>query len=166
MAKLEMAKTELAEALDVTTRSIETFQTEPDFPQPRREGRSNRYPAAACIAWFLEYRIGQRIGESDDGETLDLQQEKARLAKVQRERQALLLARERGELVAVEAVADGVGSEYDRVRARVLALPAKLAPIIAIESDIDVCRYLIEREVHAALLELSSPDDIAGAVNG
>lgn len=172
MAGIEIDKAQLAAALSVNKRTIETFQLDQDFPAPRRHGRKNLYPLTECIAWFVEHRIAQRIGEADGGDSLDLAQERALLARAQRhradvgrEREALQLARERGELVAVADVADDVGAEYDRVRSRMLALPAKLAPIIAIEPGIDVCRELIEREVHAALLELSAPDDL-GDVNG
>ncbi len=95
---------------------------------------------------------------SDKGESLDLSQERARLAKVQTERQALLLERDRGRLIEIEAVGEVVADEYARVRSRLLALPNRLAAAFP-EHRANVFAKS-EAIVHEALEELSQ--DVAG----
>lgn len=155
MTTIELSKKELAGALGVATRSIEIYQTDPDFPRPRRQGRKNLYPLHECVAWFVDYRITQRIGESDGGEQLDLQQERARLARAQRQRQELLHKVDLGRYASIEAVAAAVDDEYARVRARLLAMPTKLAPELAVEDRIEACAEIVRVEVCSALSELS-----------
>ena len=65
-----------------------------------------------------------------DDDTYDLTQERARLAHHQANKAALEAETFRGELVPTEQVADVVGEEYANVRAKLLAIPTKAAPVL------------------------------------
>ena len=159
-----IGKATVAAMLGVTTRQVERHEADPDNPLPVAERapkgsrRGHRYDVRAVHEWA----VGRMIAEAPEG--LDLQYEKARLTHAQANRQELLAARESGEQVLIQAVAEHVGDDYSRVRARVLACPSKLAPLVAPEQDTATCREIIEREVHQALAELSDPEAVAPAV--
>jgi phage terminase Nu1 subunit (DNA packaging protein) len=160
---LELTKQQVAELCRVTVRTVTTWQSEPDFPQPERRGRVNIYDGAAVAEWWKTQEIGRLI-EGDDGEFLDLAQERAKLARVQAHRQQLLLAKERGEAVAVEDVAAIVGDQFSSVRARLLAIPAKCAPLVHTADSVQAIRAVLEESVHDALAELSEGTITPGAV--
>lgn len=81
----------------------------------------------------------------------------ARLLKIEYEQKT-------GKLVRIEAVAQIVEREYGRVRARLLAIPSKLADEVALTEDISACRSLIEAAITDALSELVA--DAATTKNG
>lgn len=61
-----------------------------------------------------------------------------------------------GKLVPIDEVAAVVDQEYSRVRARLLAIPSKLAPELALADDESQCRALVEAAVADALNELTA----------
>ncbi|MEE4384509.1 MAG: terminase small subunit [Pseudomonadales bacterium] len=160
---LELTKAQVAELCRVSTRTVVSWGSEPDFPQPERRGKANIYDAAAVLEWAINREIQRRI-DSEDGEYLDLAQERARLARTQRRRQELLLAQERGQAVLVEDVAAAVADQYGNVRARLLSLPAKLAPLAHTADSVAAIRAVLEEGVHDALAELSEGAVAPGAV--
>lgn len=72
------------------------------------------------------------------------------------------LARVRKTQVPVEDVARAFGDEITACRAKMLSIPTKVGPRVAIETDENVCRDLIEREIIEALNELSGAGFVAG----
>lgn len=156
---MSMTRKQLAELFAVTERTISTWQLEPDFPAPHRLGRSNLYDSPAVLRWWRDREIGRLI-EGEDGRMLDLSQERARLAKVQADRQTLLLERERGALVSVDLVGELVGREYATVRTRLLALPSKLAPIVLPMGAHQQVHQALSDEIHTILTEMSDPETI------
>ncbi len=86
---------------------------------------------------------------------------KAKLAKLQYEEKA-------GTMVKIEAVAAVVEKEYSRVRARLLAVPSKLAPEVALLDDVGTCRAMIEAAIVDALAELAADTTAKqpGAIGG
>ena len=159
---MQLTKAQLADLLDVTPRTLTTWQSEPDFPAPERHGRTNRYDGRACVQWWRAREIGRLI-DGEDGELMDLNQERARLARAQTQRQMLLLSRERGEVALVADVCEAVSAQFSNVRAHLLALPGKVAPLVHAAESPQEARTIIETAVHQALTELSSEKfDAAG----
>lgn len=158
---MELSRQQVADLLNVTPRTVSQWQTDPDFPQPAKRGRSNVYDGAAVMAWWKDNEIAKLI-EGEDGQRYDLSHERARLAHVQTERQRLLLARERRELVAIEDVTEAVGDDYTRVRARLLAVPPKCAPLCHRAESVAEIRETLDEAVREALAELSDPADGPG----
>lgn len=162
---IELNRTQIADLLGVTSRTVTAWQADADFPQPERRGRTNFYDGAAVVAWWRSREIGRLI-EGEDGSMLDLNHERARLAKVQTQRQTLLLHRERGELVAVADVAEAVGAELANVRAHLLSLPAKCAPLVHAADTPQAIREILDDAVRDALAELSGADHETASAEG
>lgn len=74
---------------------------------------------------------------------------KAQLARLEYEQKI-------GALIPIANVAREVEREYTRVRARLLAIPTKLAPEVALADDVATCRSLIEQAITDALNELAA----------
>jgi len=94
------------------------------------------------------------------GESYDLTEERARLAF----HQANMAARNEeilaGKYVSIEECADIVGQDYANVRARLLAIPSKAAPELAVETSTQQAFALIQKYIHDALQELTCDDDL------
>lgn len=89
---------------------------------------------------------------ADDG--LNLASERARLARAQRERIEDERSRVAGEYVARRVVLATWAHMVGSFRTRMLAIPNKLAPLVA-NTAAGECADLLEREVHEALAEVS-----------
>ena len=61
-----------------------------------------------------------------------------------------------GTLIEIDEVMKRIGPLFTATKVRLLALPAKLAPVIANESNSSVCKATIEGELRVVLAELSS----------
>jgi len=92
-----------------------------------------------------------------DEEFLDLNQERARLARAQREKTELENAEKRGELVHRTHMAAVMGRALTAFRARLLAASSKLAPRVN-PGNPNLARDLIDRELNEALAELADFD--------
>lgn len=68
------------------------------------------------------------------------------------------IGKARGELIEITQVARMVSDEYSAVRAKLLSLPDKLAPLVAMETTEAPCRAAIARGITEAL------DELIGAV--
>ena len=162
---MKMTKSQVAEMLGVSVRTVSDFQRDPDFPTPEREDGRNSYDAAAVHAWALDREIAKLI-ESEDGKMLDLNHERARLAKAQADRQEIALARERGLVIGIPEAVSVLSDDYSRVRARLLALPPKCAPLVHRAESVTEIRETLDDAVRDALAELSDPENMDGGPGG
>jgi phage terminase Nu1 subunit (DNA packaging protein) len=80
---------------------------------------------------WLERRVLEQHGVTEDGEALDLSAERARLARAQADKTELELAELRGEHVRITDVTDAWSQHIAAVRAKLLALPSKAAPQVS-----------------------------------
>lgn len=90
-----------------------------------------------------------------DKAQLDLQQERARLARSQREMQDLKIAKEKKELVPADQIATAWGRIATSIRNQFLALPNRLAQMLETTSDTKERRTMIDREVRTILEALA-----------
>ena len=121
-----------------------------------RQGRETFY------YWptVLEERDLRYYGEDDDtagAERLDLDQERARQSKEQADKLALENAGTRGEIVFSEHMAEVMARALTAFRARLLASPSKLAPLVS-PGNPNRARDIIERELTDVLAELADVD--------
>ena len=105
------------------------------------------------IAHIREVASG-RAKNSD----LDLGEERARLAKEQADAKEMENAKERGELVYIEDVAKKVEASLTKVRAKLLAIPTKVAAEAAAAVSQNEVRTIIETAIIEALNELARAD--------
>lgn len=108
----------------------------------------------AAIARFIEAEAAARATASASPASHDI--EAARLKKLSAEADlaALELQRQRGEVVLIEEVAKEFGEACAAVRAKLLAIPSKLAARLATEDGESACHRIVADAVHDALTEL------------
>lgn len=141
-SRVLLTQGQIAAAFGLAPSTISRWPLQP----VERRGREVYYDLAEAI----RYRIGE-LGR------LDLQQERARLARVQSERQELQLARERGELLPADDV-ERVWSLYiATARARMLTLPEVAAPRVA-GATVPAAVFILRDLVYEALTELAKYD--------
>ena len=68
------------------------------------------------------------------------------------------LAKIRQSLCMTEDVIKAWGDVLNAVRAKFLALPTKIAPLVANEDDAGVVKQIIEQQIHEALAEMANYD--------
>jgi len=109
-------------------------------------------------------------GEDEDGEVLDLTAERARKAKEEADRLEMQNAQMRRELLPRADVDAAVIEDYSRVRARLLNVPSKVAPLVAAATEPREAEGLVKRAIYEALQELSDPEALfdtgAGMADG
>lgn len=86
--------------------------------------------------------------------------EEARARKVAAEAEIaeLELAKVRGDLVVAEDVISAWSDTLSSLKAKLISIPSKAAPIVAVEDNAGVCQHLIEDLIREALEELSNYD--------
>lgn len=101
------------------------------------------------------------------GERLNLDQERARLARAQTEKAEIEVAKLRGSVVDVDSVARLIGKLVIDLRARLLSLPSAGAPLLKRCKTIPQLKEEYERQIHDALRDLSdtNPDSFLAALD-
>lgn len=146
----------LAVELDRDRRSLsrELENLEPDEVEKQGNRTVRRYRMARVVAHLM----GQR------GEALDLNAERARLAKEQADKIERENALARGELVVIGAVEKWAEGLFHEVKAKFLGMPRALAPLLAAYTDPRQVEEKLEDAIHESLRALSAGD--ASAVIG
>lgn len=140
----------LAELMGTTERSIVARRQDGRLPK----NEAGQIDLEAVIKAGVEaLALRQRGGSADD---LDLNAERARLAKEQADATAMKNEMTRGALLPREDVLVGVQALVAASRARLLSIPAKGAPqLVGIESP-SVARDLLTELVNEACAELAA----------
>jgi hypothetical protein len=127
----------------------------------RSTGAQWEFDKQDCLDWYEKYQDqlleekAQREEENADEDNSEIVKARIKKLEVETQRLELRLQRERGELVPIEDVARIVEQQYAMVKAHLLALPNKLAPIVAGQTDIPTIDSLLTSYVTEALAELS-----------
>lgn len=141
---------DLALLLGVSTRSVTEFALRGIIV---RHGR-NRFALAESIQTYCEHiRVVAAGRGGEDAQALSLA--RARLATEQADNLEMKNARERGELLPRSDVHLSVTEAFTRVRAKLLAMPSKLAPLAFGLGSIAEVRDAVTKAIHEALAELS-----------
>ena len=72
----------------------------------------------------------------------------------------LELEKEKGSLVPVKDIQRQWANLVLSCKTKLLSIPTKLAPIMATENDINVCKNILDKSINEALSELSKGEDI------
>lgn len=99
--------------------------------------------------------MGGAAALGGDAEALDLNVERARKAKEEADRLEMMNAQMRGDLLARGDVDAAVAGAFARVRARIIGIPAKVAPVVAIMDNPAEVQGVLREAVYDALRELS-----------
>lgn len=115
------------------------------------------YDLGATVQAYTAHLRGIAAARGGEDHVLALTTERARLAKEQADAQALKNAEKRGELVSAASVLSTWSDTLRGLRARLLALPARLRADLPHLSASDVA--LIDRAMRDTLTELAHGDD-------
>lgn len=156
----EIVSTEqLSELLGITQQRINQFKRDGLFQQFAR-GRWQLIPTVnAIIRHYGEVAAGR-----GDGMSLDLTAERASLTSTQREFTEIKIAQLKKDLVNIAEVEELVGAIVGNVRARLLAMPAKLAPIAAMGATQTEFREHLIEAVHVVLSEMADAEVIVDKI--
>jgi phage terminase Nu1 subunit (DNA packaging protein) len=146
----------VAKALNVTARRVQQLKNE-GMPSVSR----GQYELGPCMAWYIRYLQNalEKRGPNVNPDTPDLLAEKTRLAREQGDKLAIENSIKRGELVYVNDVVQTWADHIASARAKLLAMPTKLAPQLVSQSNANVIATRIREEIDAALDELSEDRD-------
>lgn len=145
----ELNTEQMAELLDMSPQRLRELTRRGDVP---KAGHGRYDPAQAVPAYCRTIRAaaaGRGGGEGQPG-ALDLVQERAALAKAQREKLEREAAQAACELVPAEEVKKAWFRVTRVARDRLLALPAQLAPLLA-RSDSRRAHDLLTAEMRRTL---------------
>ena len=112
---------------------------------------------AAVRVGYIRHLREIAAGRSAAYGELDLTAERARLAKAQAAKAERENKIAEGEFLEVAAVHRMVTGSFARVRAKLLALPSKLAPLVAPAMTEAKAQGMLKDDIYAALNELATP---------
>lgn len=148
--------------LDLSTRRVRDLANAGAIPRPKVRGN---WDLDDCRIAYIRHLRSVAGGLQDDKGKYNLAAERARLAAEQADAAAMKNDQARRELVPVADVVKVVSDEYSAVRARILALPTKVAPRVAAVTKPAEVRQIIDAAVREVLDELSYSDG-PGAPSG
>ena len=139
---------EAAYRLGMTGQSVGVWATKEGAPVILKGGR--RYAIWPRFPEWYREQIQRATAPAD------LEEAKARKLAAEAELAEYQLAQARGEFIAVADLTTRVGPMLDTFRAKLLAIPGRLAPHVVACRDIADARDLLERELAVVLEELSA----------
>jgi phage terminase Nu1 subunit (DNA packaging protein) len=145
----------IARLLDLTERRVQQLAREGVIPPAARSGAERgRYDLVGAVRGYVHYLRGQ-AARSQSG-TADFGAERARLVKAKADLAEMDAGARRSDLLAADEVEAAWIAVLERLRARLLVLPDRLAPLVHEETTIAGARASIRETIAEALTELSS----------
>jgi phage terminase Nu1 subunit (DNA packaging protein) len=142
---------EISEILGLSDRRIRQLEKENALVKIKR----GKYDLKASIQRYIEY-IKEQAQQTE--EELNLTKEKTLLTRANRQKVELELQIMRGELHRSEDVKRVMNDMLGAFRARILAIPSKVAPRLIAQTNAAVIQNIVKNEVYEALQELSEYD--------
>lgn len=146
----------VAEWLDISERRVRQLRDQ----KVLEEARPKLYRLKDCVHRYIDFL---RKDGTPEG-AVDYNQERAKLVRTKRERQELELQLERREALAASEVEEVMTDMLLRFRQRVRAIPVKLAPALAAETDQTEIFMALKQATDEALEELADFDNAFSAV--
>ena len=158
-SKLYIGRTQLAELLMMSGDGVDKM-VQRDVIVDTEHGVNLAAAVQAYVVYMQTGKVGLHGGRPSlavknalaDGGSIG--EEKLLLERAKRELAELDVAERRGELHRAEDVKVLMGDVFGAVRAKMLALPAKVAPKLLGQSQISVVKDTLNKHVRAALTEL------------
>jgi hypothetical protein len=145
----------IAKLLELTERRVYQLAAQGVIPRTP-QGRYELIPAVRGYIRFLRDRaINADVKEGEEGD------HKKRLMGARADIAEHEAKRLSGELVPVAHVARVWIDAAANVRARLLSIPQKTAPLVSVEADIERCHAVIETQIHEALSELAGVEVVS-----
>lgn len=137
----------IANLLELTPRRVQQLAGEGYIPKAER----GRYALVGAVRGYIRFLKERAInGDAADGE-----KDKARLLKARADIAVMEAERLNGTLVAVGDVSRVWMDMIGRTKARMRSIPPKVAPLVSLETDVELNRLTLESHIDEALNELS-----------
>ena len=144
----------LSRVLNLSERRIQQMVKEGILIKEER----GRYPFFSNIKTYVMYLQSRVDG---GGKVLDLDDARKRKLHAETMLVELELADAQENTISISDHGEVVGGLGDIIRGRLLVLPSKLAPALALETKQGLCKQIIEDEIRSTLAEIARivPDD-------
>lgn len=148
-------KRELSRVFNISERTLTEYLKAglPFVAAPEKRGQSYQFETSDVFRWLVEREIGKRLPAGN--ESLDPQQERALLDRARRREVELRLREREGELIPASVVEAEWVRLVSTFRQRLLALPSRVSPLVAAESDVSKVHGIIEGLLHECMTALS-----------
>jgi phage terminase Nu1 subunit (DNA packaging protein) len=149
---------ELAAILNLTPSRIQQLVQE-GLPKKLR----GKYDQDICTGWYIRYLqalVEKKAIVSEGGQVLvSEREERLRLLRTEADLKEMELARQRGQLVAIEDVETEMTNLILVTKARVLAVGARVAPELVGETSRVMIQAVIEKYHREALSQLAKKEE-------
>lgn len=144
-----MTKKQICELFNLSPKTIEKYQRE-GLPVERKSGRGipSLYDATKVHKWLME-----RQADISGPET----NERKRLDKLRGDKIDLEIKLKNGELILSEDAVRIWGTIVQKIKARLMAIPTKAAPLILGVKSIAEGKDILQRLINETLKDLSNP---------
>jgi phage terminase Nu1 subunit (DNA packaging protein) len=143
----------VADALNLKPRRVQYLVKE-GLPQESR----GQYDPVKCLLWYVRYlqaKLNQKDAPAGERGDAGERQERVRRLRADCEMKEFHLAERRKKLVAVTDVERAVSELVFLVKARMLAIPPRLADELMGVTGRVMRQALIEKAIHEALVQIS-----------
>ncbi|ACI97514.1 terminase small subunit, Nu1 [Rhodospirillum centenum] len=155
----------IAKLLDLSERRVQQLSREGVIPKAER----GAYDLVGAVRGYVRYL--RDLAQRAQGGVADLPTERTRLVKAKADLAELDAQQRRGDLVPVAETALAWAAVTARLRARLITLPDKLAPLVHDAANPAAVRVLLRSAIVEALAELAAtpvavapaPDRASGA---
>ena len=154
----EINQKQLAQLLGISTRQVRNLKEDGLF---ELMSNSRKYYAPKCVQEYLEFKIKAETGR---GTNLTKEKEQAEHERYKKELTLEKLRAIRKQTHKAKDVEEFLTNMLVNFRNHLLSVPAKVAPLIVGETDVNVIVKNLEQEMFASLDELAQydPDKING----
>lgn len=125
-----------------------------------KKGQPAEYETADVLEWHVRHQITRENPRGNFDESFEdpaknsARELQRRKLQAETEMAEIELARKKGLVVLVEDVVSEFASAVANLRAQILNLPRRAAPLIVGETDVDNVKDTLDREVNELLQEL------------
>jgi phage terminase Nu1 subunit (DNA packaging protein) len=145
----------IARLLDLTERRVQQLARDGVIPPSAQIGpERGRYDPVGAVRGYIRF-LREQAARAQSG-AADFGAERARLVKAKADRAEMEAARMRDDLIPASDVAEAWTEMVASMRARLLALPDKIAPVIHETTSIAEARDAVRHAVFEALGELAA----------
>lgn len=139
----------LGSVLNLSERRIQQLVKEGVLSKEER----GRYPFMTNVKGYVMY-LQSRVDGNNSG-IIDLDEARKRKLQAEAMMAELELERTQENTISVADHGEFVGKLGDTIKGRLMVLPSKLAPALALETKQGLCKQIVEDEIRSALKEIS-----------
>lgn len=144
----------LAEFLNLTKQRVHQLVAE-GLPRKLR----GKYDLDKCVRWYIRYlqaAIEKKAIPMEGDELVSEQRERVRKMRLDADLKEITLARERGQLVAIESVKKELSDLVLTTKARIMSVAPRLAPELLGETSRVMAQAKIEKALKESLAQLAN----------